>query len=529
MTRCDCRRFFLFFAAGTFGGCNLLVDSPCALDASTCGDAGTVAPTPQASDVPSTQPPASLPDDTSSTPSTSSDTCASAPRVDGVASESAWSQASQRIDKLVDGAGADPGASFSVYWNAEALFVLIEVADGGSAADSADPWDDSAIELYLDVQDDRGAAYPLASDDFQFVARCQDAVPWESSARTAGVRFACTQADGYIAEIAVPWSLLGKTPALGLSVGLDVAIDVDRDGGGRDAQWMWSGTTENWRSTAEFGEETLVAGCATAARTYAEMTDGAPPATSADTTAASSTTSTSTASGTRIIFLHHSTGGVIWNGGVSDWMTAYNSTSGTEYAITEQAFPKDSPYGWNNYPYDYWNIWVNHAGPSAYMEEPTLEMLTGQYDVVMWKHCFPVSGVLADTGAADITSSRKSLENYKLQYAALKEKMHAFPNTRFVVWTGAALRESETTPEEASRAQAFFDWVKNAWDEPGDNIFVWDFRQLETGGGLYLLPENASGDSHPNSTFAATVAPYLGQRLVDVIEGRGDEGSLTGQ
>ena len=187
-------------------------------------------------------------------------------------------------------------------------------------------------------------------------------------------------------------------------------------------------------------------------------------------------------------------------------------------------FPKSCPYGWNNYPYDYWNIWVNHAGASAYMKEPTLEMLTQTYDVIVWKHCFPVSSVAADTGSPDITSSVKSEENYKLQYNALKAKMHEFPNKRFIVWTGAALVESATNAEEAGRARDFANWVKTTWDEPGDNIYVWDFRDLETGGGLYLLPENAAStsDSHPNPTFAASVAPLIGQRIIDVIEGRGD-------
>ncbi len=229
-----------------------------------------------------------------------------------------------------------------------------------------------------------------------------------------------------------------------------------------------------------------------------------------------------------IRLLHHSTGGVIWNGGLASWIAAYNAAHGTSYAISETDFPKDSPYGWNNYPYDYWNIWVDHAGDSPYVEEPTLEILTQQYKLIIWKHCFPVSNVEADTGM-DITSSRKSLENYEAQYAALKEKMHQFPSNLFLVWTGAALRESETSAAQASRAQAFAQWVTEVWDEPDDNIFVWDFRALETGGGLYLLPENAEGDSHPNETFAAQVAPFLGKRIVDVLEGRGDTGSLTGQ
>jgi len=229
-------------------------------------------------------------------------------------------------------------------------------------------------------------------------------------------------------------------------------------------------------------------------------------------------------SSAKVIYLHHSTGGVIWDGGVDTAIANYNTNHGTKYSITQMEFPKSSPYGWNNYPYDYWNIWVNHAGASAYMEEPTLEMLTQTYDVIVWKHCFPISSVAADTGSPDITSSVKSEENYKLQYNALKAKMHEFPNKRFIVWTGPALVESATNAAEAGRARDFANWVKTTWDEPGDNIYLWDFRDLETGGGLYLLPENAAStsDSHPNPTFAASAAPLIGQRIIDVIEGRGD-------
>lgn len=42
------------------------------------------------------------------------------------------------------------------------------------------------------------------------------------------------------------------------------------------------------------------------------------------------------------------------------------------------------------------------------------------------------------------------------------------------------------------------------------------------------MGDNAADDSHPNSTFAARVAPYIGRRIVDVIEGAGDSGSIAG-
>jgi hypothetical protein len=224
----------------------------------------------------------------------------------------------------------------------------------------------------------------------------------------------------------------------------------------------------------------------------------------------------------RILFLHHSTGYCVWNGGVPGWFSDYNRSHGTDHLIEERSFPKKRPYGWNNYPYDYWNIWVKHAGPDPYMDEPTLEMLTPIYDVIVFKHCFPVSDVLADTGMPAVDSKEKRLENYKLQYAALRQKLLSFPATTFIVWTGAALTEKSTTPDNARRAREFAEWVKNGWRQPGDNVHVWDFFDLETGGGLYMKDSNAAApdDPHPTPDFSRRAASELSRFIVDVIERR---------
>ena len=239
---------------------------------------------------------------------------------------------------------------------------------------------------------------------------------------------------------------------------------------------------------------------------------------------------------TSIVFLHHSTGENIWNGGVESALEAHNVSAGTSYRIRELAYPHD-PYPWDNYPYDYWNLWVKHAGPSPFQGQETLEMLTAQYQVVVFKHCYPVSAVEAGSGPGDAASSDKTLANYKLQYAALKAKLRTFASTRFVVWTGAALTMASMrndyggNDQTADRANEFAAWVKQQWDEPGDNIFVFDFRQAETGGDRYMSVFNAvgPGDSHPNEAFSRKVAPLFARRVIDVIEGRGDTGSLTGQ
>lgn len=238
----------------------------------------------------------------------------------------------------------------------------------------------------------------------------------------------------------------------------------------------------------------------------------------------------------RIIFLHHSTGRIIYNGGkepnlimrklfpqkayVPKWFDDYNKRNGTNYLIKEQFFPKNKPYGWNNYPYDYYNIWVKNAGDSPYMEEPTLEILTQQYDLIIFKHCYPVSNIVNDINKPDINSSDKRLENYKLQYLALKKKLLEFPNTKFLIWTGAVQVKANTTSEQAVNTKSFFEWVKNEWNTDANNIFIWDFYELETEGELYLKNENASNnnDSHPGKSFAEKVAPLFCQRIIEVIK-----------
>jgi len=234
----------------------------------------------------------------------------------------------------------------------------------------------------------------------------------------------------------------------------------------------------------------------------------------------------------KVIFLHHSTGYNIWKGGtnryiykltgkgdVQKFFIKHNRTNKTDFQIKEQNFPKSAPYGWKNYPYDYYNIWVKNGGEKPFMEEPTLEMLTKDYNVIIFKHCYPGSNIQEDTGSPDINSERKSLENYKLQYEALKQKMHQFPANKFIVWTPAVNTKALMTEEEALRTKEFHHWMTNEWDEKGDNIYIWDFYKYETEGGLYLAEKYAysSDNSHPNREFSAKMASVFGKFIIDVM------------
>ena len=242
-----------------------------------------------------------------------------------------------------------------------------------------------------------------------------------------------------------------------------------------------------------------------------------------------------------ILFLHHSTGNVIYKGSAEDgqsdvqkWFDDYNLTQHAKFNFVHQYFPKSKKYhffgyGWENYPYDYYNIWVKNQKDRVFKGEPSLDLLTGHWDVVVLKHCFPVSAVNYSK-EGNIDSSVKTIENYKLQYEALRLKMNEYPNSKFIVWTGAALTKGATTEEQAVCSKDFFQWVKQEWDRPNDNIFLWDFFELETAGGIYMNDEYASSpnDSHPNKYFAAMVAPLFCQRVVDVVINQGEKTDLTG-
>ena len=261
-------------------------------------------------------------------------------------------------------------------------------------------------------------------------------------------------------------------------------------------------------------------------------------------------------SGTNIIFLHHSTGEYIWHGKPTPFITKaakkvsnkfayklnknsylpslikqYNRKHDTEITIDEIEFPKASPYGWNNYPYDYYNIWIKNAGYERFKEEPTLEILTQDYDVIIFKHCYPVSNILPDEEVNDIDSYVHTIGNYKLQYEAIKEKLHSFPDTKFILFTGAVQVKNNLPEEYAKRTKEFFEWVKNSWDEDNDNIYIWDLYSLQTDGGLYFKDEYAEApdDSHPNKEFARRATDLLFSRIVDVVSKDGEQTTLTGR
>lgn len=212
----------------------------------------------------------------------------------------------------------------------------------------------------------------------------------------------------------------------------------------------------------------------------------------------------------RIHFLHHSTGrNLIDEGGVYDLFNKYNQEHNTTFQFSDEW---STPSG--NYPYDYY---IDTFSPER------LKNCTDTCDVIIFKHCFPGSDILEDTGYPDINSSERSLENYKLQYRALRDRFDQYPDTKFLIMTIPPLHRNhpEATPEKAVRAQKFAKWIMGEFlteNGPHYNIEVFDFRSLLTGPDGYLKYEyeinHDDNDCHPNKLANETIGPLFFNAII---------------
>ncbi len=233
------------------------------------------------------------------------------------------------------------------------------------------------------------------------------------------------------------------------------------------------------------------------------------------------------------IFLHHSTGGnVFYEGGVEAWITSYNTTNNTNYSITETSYPTD-PWPWANYAYDFWKLWVDGSCNNTNPNIACLDYYTQNYDLIIFKHCFPGAAIGPDEENPSVSSENKTIANYKLQYRALRDKFDAMPATKFMVWTLAPLHRNATNSDDALRALQFVQWVKTDWlTEDGKahpNIFVFDFfgqvAELDPNalqGKPYCLKyayeaSHDGDDSHPNTVANQSIGPLFAESVVRVL------------
>jgi PQQ-dependent dehydrogenase (s-GDH family) len=175
--------------------------------------------------------------------------------IDGNPNESIW-EVTNNVTKTIIGSPNNT-TKFGVLWDSLYLYVAVSVTDANKYNESTNVWDDDAVEIYIDADNNGGTSY--GTNDRQYIKEWNSSTLWERTGQTANVLHAwANTATGYAIEMRIPWSNLGITnPALGFTIGFDVANDDDDNGGTRESQLMWSGDGDNWRYPRYFGDLVL--------------------------------------------------------------------------------------------------------------------------------------------------------------------------------------------------------------------------------------------------------------------------------
>ena len=170
-----------------------------------------------------------------------------------------------RLMNIIDGEikdSRDLAANWQAHWDPSYLHIRVDVADDKVVKDSKLPWSDDSIEIFIDADASQLSSYDK-KNDFQFFYRMKDlgiGMGKNSPRRsTQGVKQKMVKThSGYVLETSIPWRLLGIHPATGHNIGIEIQVNDDDNGSGRDGKLAWNAKDDtSWQNPSSFGQLTL--------------------------------------------------------------------------------------------------------------------------------------------------------------------------------------------------------------------------------------------------------------------------------
>ena len=151
---------------------------------------------------------------------------------------------------------ADLSGSAKFLWDNTYLYVFATIMDDSKQNDSQNSYEDDAVEIYIDINNDKASSY--GANDVQYTFGWNDGTTvgsLPSGRLTTGITYsAVSTADGYIVEARIPWSTVQGSPAVNQMIGIDFMINDDDNGSGRDGKLSWSATADDaWQNPSLFG------------------------------------------------------------------------------------------------------------------------------------------------------------------------------------------------------------------------------------------------------------------------------------
>ena len=188
--------------------------------------------------------------------------------INGNLSETGWNL-SKSITKNTIGTGNNT-ATFGVMWDNTNLYIGGRVLDGNLYSDSPNSWDDDALEVFIDANNNKATGYDAG--DNQVIKNWNKSTVFTRTTLTGLQHAWAAVTGGYTIELAVPWSSLGiSAPANGTKVGIDVGYNDDDNGGGRESQAVWFGNSNNYINTSAFGTLVLSSSTGTVGSSFSSI------------------------------------------------------------------------------------------------------------------------------------------------------------------------------------------------------------------------------------------------------------------
>ena len=196
------------------------------------------------------------------------------PVVDGDPTDAIWSSAlPMDLLRVNTGTGIEDEADFSAtirtLWDADAIYVLLEVMDDTLITDLNNPWERDHYSIYFDFGNLKTTTMVVDEvapmDSVQFMLEkiwsVEGDLALEDSTLVWDVDFVEAVDSGtmYVLEMAIPMADIGVTLAPDMVIGFDSKVG-DNDGVGLDGKLsLYQSMDEGWRNPSYLGTVTLMA------------------------------------------------------------------------------------------------------------------------------------------------------------------------------------------------------------------------------------------------------------------------------
>jgi hypothetical protein len=171
-----------------------------------------------------------------------------------------WAVASTQnfvpLDDPANGSG-----TWKVLYDADNLYVLVDMTDDVLQNDSSSSWQDDSVEVYFDGGNTK-LDTPLSGDDHQFTFgwTTDEIQGTNADGYTEGIEHAQVDTDtGWRIEIKMPWlSIQDATSQAGDLVGIDCYYNDDDDGGdSRENKMLSFSAVEGWNDASQWATAVL--------------------------------------------------------------------------------------------------------------------------------------------------------------------------------------------------------------------------------------------------------------------------------